>query len=238
MNTSKLIRHRGAAVPTALRQQGVVLIFALVALAIMMLGAVALISSFNTALVNSGNIGFKRDLANRADVAAAWVVAQFNNAALPIGTPAGRGGNIPASNFSATPLPTNALGIPTALLLSDADFAAAWTADDLELENEIKVRYVVDRFCNTIGDSRVLREEACIRAPTGPGKIKNYAIDESRLKRQAELGGTTESGVGVINAVANPAAYRLSIKVSGPRDTQAFYQVSFTEPLPPPTALP
>lgn len=218
-------------------QSGAVLIFALVALTIILIGAVAIVSSVNTSLISAGNISFKRDMLNQAENAAAQVVAQFNNAAVLVGTPALRSVNRPTLNYSATAIGTNARGIPNVLLLKDVDFTlAGWSvAADMAQPGGITLRYIVDRLCSTTGNSQELAPELCIRAPKGLNNREIRSIDESRMKNEAAVGSVEE---GVEAAVRNPAAYRLTIRASGPRDAQAFYQVVFTEPLPPPVAIP
>ena len=59
----------------ARRERGVVLLFALIALLILMIGAVALVRSFSTSGLNTGSIAFKRDLVSRHEVAVARVLA-------------------------------------------------------------------------------------------------------------------------------------------------------------------
>jgi type IV pilus assembly protein PilX len=93
------------------RQRGVTMLFGLIALAIMMIGAAAMIRSMNTSLFNAGNLGFKRDLTNQAERASNAVMTALNSGALA--TEATRHEPQVASNYSATMLPVNAQGIPT-----------------------------------------------------------------------------------------------------------------------------
>ena len=55
-------------------QQGVVMLFGLIALAIMLIGAAAMVRSMNASLFNAGNLGFKRDLTNQAERAVGTVI--------------------------------------------------------------------------------------------------------------------------------------------------------------------
>ena len=55
--------------PRSARQRGIVLVFAMIALVIMLIGAVAMTRSMNSSQSMLGNIGFKRDLANQGELA-------------------------------------------------------------------------------------------------------------------------------------------------------------------------
>ncbi len=91
-------------------QQGVILLYGLIVLAIMLIGAAAMVRSMNTSLVNAGNIGFKRDLTNQAERAAATVLTLLQTGALA--TVTARQTSSTANNYSATILATNARACP------------------------------------------------------------------------------------------------------------------------------
>jgi type IV pilus assembly protein PilX len=216
------------------RERGVVLLFALIALTIMLVGAVALISSFNTSLITAGNIGFKRDLVNQAELAAKTVLEKFNAGALDDSTK--RAATLPTENYSAVVLATNNQGIPVALL-SKTNFSptSTWRLPDVSgtAGQNVTVRYLLDRLCTAPGNAQTaLEAEQCVRAP-----VTNVpkGLDAETQRKGAEFG---DSKQGVAAAVAIPAAYRLTVRAMGPRNTEAYYQMTFTEPLPPPAALP
>lgn len=233
MNKFKTHHARFAGAPRPHRQRGVVLLFALIAVTIMLIGAVALISSFNSSLVSAGNLGIKRDLTNQAEQAVSAVMLKFAGAST-LSTTAARGSNKPADNYSATVLPTNSQGIPLDLLKKDSDFAAIWTGADVAntsaISQKVKVRYLVDRLCTAAGDATLtLDPEQCIRG----GKEDLYGCDETCLR-----GSAAKAGAGQPAAVPIPATYRITMRGIGPRNAEAFYQVTFTEPLPPPAVIP
>ena len=234
MNTLQPNRARYAGQRSPRQQRGMVLLFALIAVTIMLIGAVALISSFNTSLVTAGNIGFKRDLSNQAERALSKVMLEFVGSG-GLNTTALRGNNKGNLNYSATVLPTNNQGIPTALLQKTTDFVlAGWTGADITSATgqNVTVRYIVDRLCSQVGDSHLqLPPGVCIRG--GVGGRAGDGGDESRMRNKAE-----EGGQGVAAAVPIPVVYRITARAMGPRNTEAFYQVTFTEPLPPPAAIP
>ena len=81
--------------------RGVVMLFGLIALLIMMIGAVAMLRSTGTSLVNTGNLGFKRDLTNQSERAADLALELMRTGALS--TEAARQATSVANNYSATP---------------------------------------------------------------------------------------------------------------------------------------
>jgi hypothetical protein len=110
-------------------QRGVVMLFGLLAMVIMMIGAVALVRSMNTSLTNAGNLGFKRDLTNQGERATAMVLNALQAGALVNDT--ARQNSLSSSNYSATLLPSNSQGLPLALVddaLHDErrQFAPGW----------------------------------------------------------------------------------------------------------------
>jgi type IV pilus assembly protein PilX len=191
---------------SAARQQGVVLIFSLIVLLILAIGAVALLRSVDTSLVSAGNLAFHKDLVNQAEQAVANVMTEFKTNALPLGglTTA----SMPAANYSATALVTNQQGLPT-VLLDDAAFALIATAPDLVgRTSDVTIRYIIDRLC----------------APGTVIPTTTTCVQSTGLP----TGGTANRNT----AVAPPSAtvYRVSVRVTGPRLTQAFLQTTFTKP--------
>ncbi len=206
------------------RQRGVVLIYTLIALVIMLIAAAALVRSFNSTLFTSGNIAFKRDLQNQSERATNVVLTAFR----PTGTLASsvaRSADIPTSNYSSLRLPTNAQGIPTDLLLKNTAFAAKWTAADLaSTDGSVQIRYVIDRLCAATGDEAAFGSADCIVAED---KTAAGTSSSNRKGPDRKLG---TSGTPVsLRAIV----YRLSVRATGPRNTQSFFQSTFTVPTPP-----
>jgi Tfp pilus assembly protein PilX len=193
------------------RQRGVVLIFSLIVLLILAIGAVALLRSVNSSLLSSGNLAFHRDLVNQAEQAVSSVVTQFKIGGLPVGDGTFTNQtttNLPAANYSASVLPTNAQGVPVALLDNGAFNAIATATNDLPgATPDIKIRYLIDRLCTTTGGAT---SADCVQSTGLP------------------TGGTANRNT----AVAPPSAtvYRISVRVDGARNTQAFLQTTFTKP--------
>jgi len=191
--------------PIQSRQRGEVLIFTLIVLLILTIGAVALMRSMNTALVGSGNLAFRRDLVNQGEYAVSQVMAEFQTGDLS--TSASTLNNVPADNYSATMLTSNAEGVPTALLQNTLPSAVGTHADLTGPTSDILIRYVIDRLCSSTG------------TPTGALCVQSSA---------APTGGTA----GNTATVKPPTAtvYRLSVRVTGARSTQVFLQTTFTRP--------
>ena len=215
-------------------QRGVVLLFSLIALAIMLIVAVALVRSFNSSLFTAGNIGFKRDLQNQSERAVDKVLTEFKSGG-NLASPTAREATNTAYNYSAKMLEVNAQGIPNALVSSgftDDTVTSTLTvvgpvvgvaANDLDLsDSKVKIRYVVDRLCATAGLETSLGASACRLAdnpvPAGTSLANLQGAD------RAPLCPTCSS------AAPQGVVYRLSIKVTGPRNTQSFFQSTFTVP--------
>lgn len=219
--------HSRARRPGASRQRGVVLLFSLIALGIMLIVAVALVRSFNSSLFTAGNIGFKRDLQNQSERAVQKVLADFASGG-DLSSPTARSTNRSANNYSAWLLPTNAQGIPDALALTNTAFTAAYSAGDLgSSDGSVKVRYVVDRLCvvNPVTgaiDETSLGAANC-RLADNPVPV-GTSLSNLQGADRAPLCPTCSS------AAPQGVVYRLSIKVTGPRNTQSFFQSTFTVP--------
>jgi Tfp pilus assembly protein PilX len=181
----------------------VVLIFTLIILLILSIGAVALVRSLGTSLYGAGNLAFRRDLVNQGELAVANVEAEFSTGDLS--TSASTLSNVPADNYSATMLPSNSEGVPTALLTTTLSSAVGTHADLTGATSDVSIRYVIDRLCNATG------------TPTGATCVQSTA---------SPTGGTA----GSTAAVKSPTStvYRLSVRVSGARSTQVFLQTTFT----------
>jgi type IV pilus assembly protein PilX len=222
----------------ASRQRGVVLLFSLVALVVLLIAAVALMRSFNTSMFMAGNIAFKRDLQNQGERAMGAVLTSFATGALSTDT--ARSASSKPDNYSAVMLPTNAQGVPNALVVSDTDFFANWGAagNDISETNEpslansgVKVRYIIDRMSNAVGSCSALGPGACIMAndttPRG-GSASDLQNPSRALVSAAAAAAAAASGVKP--TLTGTAVYRLTVRVIGPRDTQAFFQSTFTAP--------
>jgi type IV pilus assembly protein PilX len=199
------------------RQRGVVLIYALIALVIMMIGAVAISRSMNNAQFNVGNIGFKRDLANQGDLALqrAMDAVRGSNALASITV---RNNNLKAANYSAILLASNAQGIPNALI-SDSDFASVGlSSNDIQVNDTTRIRYVVDRMALATGNC----------SPATCTMVNQSLLSGASSNWNNSQNNSGAAGNQSPGAVPPQATYRLTVRVSGPRNTLSFFQSTFT----------
>ncbi|MBV8034328.1 hypothetical protein [Roseateles sp.] len=199
-------------------QHGIVLIFALITLVIMMIGAVALSRSINSSQFNVGNIGFKRDLSNQGERALqlAMNAVRTGGALASVTT---RNTNLPGANYSATLLATNAQGIPNALL-SDAVFATVGTAaNDISVSSAgVTIRYVVDRMSTATG--------ACTSSTCTMANQTVFGGSSSEwINSQTNSGAANNANP---SAVPQQPIYRITVRVMGSRNTLSFFQSTFT----------
>jgi type IV pilus assembly protein PilX len=191
---------------SAARQQGVVLIFSLIVLLILAIGAVAVLRSVNSSLLSAGNLAFHRDLVNQAEQAVSTVMTEFKTNGPPLN--GATIADLPAANYVSTALPTNAQGVPL-VLLDNAAFALAGSAANIlpGATPDVTIRYIIDRLCTNTGNANIVN---CVQSTGLP------------------TGGTANHNT----ALAPPSAtvYRISVRVDGPRSTQAFLQTTFTKP--------
>jgi Tfp pilus assembly protein PilX len=202
------------------QQRGVVLIFTLIILLILAIGAVALMRSVNTSLYGAGNLAFRRDLVNQGEVAVANVMAEFTTGDLsPTGSTSPLN-NVPADNYSAVMLATNTVnngqpsnqGVPLVLLQST--LGTVGTHADLQgATPDVKIRYVIDRLCTATG------------APNSTICVQTSSLPPGGT---AGMSGTTAAAAGL--QAPTVTVYRLTVRVSDSRGTQVFLQTTFTRP--------
>jgi hypothetical protein len=205
------------------QQRGVVMFLALIVLVILLIGGIAVARSINNSLMGAGNLAFQRDLTVRGDVVIAEAIKVLSTAGNASSGGSATGGGMsgsgiadlkqsqPKANYSAVMLEANAQGIPKALLGSDTTFAVVGQKTDLDAGGKVTIRYLIERMCNQEGPVNAAH---CVQA----------------------AGGATSSGSGSNTGQPGPASrsvgviYRVSARVTGPRDTQAFFQATFAGP--------
>lgn len=211
------------------KQRGVVLITTLLILLVMLIGAVALVRSFDTSLVTAGNLSFKRDLAQQSELAMENILRDFRTAG-PLATRAQRGVTSDARNYSAVVLPSNAQGIPRLLLSDQANpnepllgFTAA--AGDIDAGRGVTLRYVVDRQCSEVGDDSTLGPERCTLVDGG--RLPGGSSSQWQRAEQNSAVAAGGAGAGLAGAAPQYVVYRISVRATGPRGTQSFFQSTF-----------
>lgn len=169
-----------------MRQQGVVLFFALIALVVLLLAGIALVRSVDTANTIAGNIAFKQGTIQEGD---SGVEAAFN--ALTVPTIADKTQNNLTRYYYATYDPS--VAVPKARLdaASDSENAASGN----------KVRYVIERMCLNAG-----------------------AADPANCLQPPVTGNSSKSS-GQTVFVEDKVYYRVTVRISGPRNTSSTVQV-------------
>ncbi|CAJ0775604.1 hypothetical protein LMG19083_00053 [Ralstonia psammae] len=182
------------------RQSGVVLLIALIAVAILAIGTVAVFRSSDAALFNAGNLAFKRDMTNRGELGIVAAKTALTSGALNL--EATRQSNQPASGYYATMQATDKHGIPNNLVALTTEVANT----KINGGDGITVYYMIDRLCTAVGSTDPAN--ACVVSSIGSAK-----------------GGTVLPYRGQAQPPSVPV-YRISVRVDGPRSSQTFLQTT------------
>lgn len=187
------------------RQRGVIMVIALVTLAVLLIGAAATMRSMNVSLLNTGNIGFKRDMANQSERAIRAATTSLLSGGLS--TAASRLASNPTLNYSATMLASDVTGIPLAMLnMTDPDafggIGSAGRAIKLP-EDGIELHYMIDRLCVTPG---AFTTANC--SVLGRSDNAGYSIPGPKIQPQA--------------------TFRITVRVRGPHNAYSFYQTTYS----------
>lgn len=196
------------------RERGVVMIVTLVALVVLLLGAVALLRSSDASSALAGQLGFRRDMKNQAERAIAMATSSLKSGSLA--SAATRETSLASANYSASQLETDgSTGIPTVLLGSDDKFKEAkYTINIVDASDDsaanadtgIKARYVIDRLCLAAGSASASN---CSRT--------NVQVQFNGQDTKSQMADTSFRSLNLV-------VYRISVRVDGPRGTQAFFQ--------------
>lgn len=184
------------------KQTGVVLFVAMIALVVLMIAAVALIRSTDTAQMIAGNLAIKRDMTHESEQAVAAAITQFSGALASEST---RWNNLSAANYSASVLPSNNQGIPT-VLMNDPT-----TSEAAAYNTGVTYRYVIDRMCPTAGNPSV------VIGCQSPNPKSDAGISDINAGANAGS-GLPKNSPG--------AVYRISVRLTDSRQNQSFFQTT------------
>jgi len=187
------------------RQRGVVLLFTMIAVVLLLIAAVALVRSVDSSQIIAGNIAFKRDLLNQGERGIALAKKSLSDGGALADSVKRQEDSLP-NNYAATMLVTNAQGIPN-ILLSDTAWASSKMAgaDIIDRTSGVTIRYVIDRLCTETGPPDSAKCVVTTRV--------TYGGSSHLIARRA--GGST------------PPIYRISVRVTGPHNTQTYMQSTF-----------
>lgn len=182
-----------------------ILYFTIIATAILLIGSIALVRSFDGSLSIAGGMAFKRDLVNQGERGIATVKKMLSAGGV-LGLETVRQTDLHANNYSASILSSDGHGIPV-VLLDDALWVAAGMSlggDIVDNNSKVTIRYVIDRLCNGAGPAL---PNTCTVSTLG-----------------SDTGGT--AWVNKAGGISLPV-YRISLRVTGPENTQTFMQSTF-----------
>lgn len=189
------------------RQQGVILPLAMVALLVMMIASIGLIRSTDTSLQLTGKLAFKQDAVNQVERAVLTMQDLFETGALS--NLSDREADHAASNYYASIQPSHQTGLPAVLM--DADqFDGLFSGNNIvDNEAKITVRYLIERLCFSDGKVTIAKcATSALSSDTGG--------DALNLGNQGKAFGSDKP------------VYRLSVRVTGPLNTNAFMQSEYS----------
>jgi type IV pilus assembly protein PilX len=208
-------RFRGAR--TLRSQRGIVMVFTLIALVLMLIAVVAVVRSVDTSSGVVGNLAFRRDLTNRAELAIAQAKAALN-AGGAVHAEASRSADLVAAHYSATRLasPAGGIGVPAVLVSNSAYDAAGYSCmngSGVALANcstpgadGVVVRWIIDRQC--VAGTSAFGTNAC-----------------AYLSSPKDAGGSSHS-LNRKPSGGSRSLFRISVRVTGPRNTEAYIQTT------------
>lgn len=185
------------------RQRGIVMAITLISLVLLLIGAAAMLRTVDTSGMLAGNLAFRRDLANRSETAIAAARKALVSGALS--TEAARSVDLPEANYSATKLASSG-GVPT-VLASETAYGKNGKGYASLVADKVTVYWVIDRQCasGTVAFSTATCEFVSSDGdPGGPSWLRKP------------------------NGASRPV-YRISVRVSGPRGTEAYFQSTFVD---------
>jgi hypothetical protein len=195
------------------KQGGVILLVTLFALVILMMTSIALVRSTDTNLILAGNYAFKRDVLNQAERAVPTIKALFTSSTGPFFQTSSRFIDVREQNYFATIQASNTQGIPNALF----DVALNNANNINNVQSGVVVRYVIDRMS---------------LAPGAPNIANGGFVPINQTDSSGDaiiLGtGTTENTGGPQLNGGMVSVYRISLRATGPRNTETLLQVVFS----------
>ncbi len=224
--------HHTQAAANGRLQRGLVLFFALLALAVMSLAAVALIRGVDTNALLSGNIVFRQSASSSSNVALEGI-AQAIAKSIPVSSSHQhhfeQAYYANCSHFDTTPANLVCDGRQlTSMSWDDNNSRLVPTQTDGndEIRNGVdrqgnEIRYVVERMCNfseaDVAAGKALSDASrCMMASSG-------SDGETCSRNQTNL----ELFKQCVNS-ANAPLYRVTLRIAGPRNTVSFMQAFFS----------
>lgn len=202
------------------RQRGVVLFIALIALVVMSLAAAALIRSVDTNATIAGNLSFKQSALVSADrgaeAALNWLEQTANadinslNSSIPASGYYANYGNLNASNVSLDDISD----VKNDNTWSTYSLAAtgAGISGGVESDTQNAINYIIERMCTT--DGAAPESDATNKCQFGAAQAGGGS---KQAKTAEQAGAKIEAGLSPV--------YRVTVRVTGPKNTQSYSQL-------------
>ncbi len=199
------------------KQRGIVMVFTLITLVLMLIAVAAMVRSVDTSTTVIGNIAFRRDLTNRAELAIAQAKSALNSGGA-LYSDSARSVDLVSANYSATRLasPTGGIGVPAVLVSNSAYDTAGYgcmSGSGATLSNcstpgadGVLIRWVIDRQC--VAGTAAFSTDAC-----------------GYLNSSKDTGGSAHMATRKPTGAAR-GLFRISVRVTGPRNTEAYIQTT------------
>lgn len=196
-------------------QSGVVLFLAMIALVVMSLAAVALIRSVDTNSMIAGNLSYKQSASISSSYGLEAMVNTLGQKALSYGDTDDAANGYYATCKSFGTGTTDADKCNGANLTLDASWVAGTksalaTGVGLTSGKDIygnTIQYIVERMCHTAG---VPKNSACLQAGV------NLDNNSKKILNEPSAGGP--------NPATDLPIYRVTVRVSGPKNTISYIQ--------------
>jgi Tfp pilus assembly protein PilX len=187
------------------RQQGAVLFFALIALVVMTLAAIALVRSVDTANLISGNLAFKQSATTSGDTGVETAIDWIRLNVAALNTSRANANNGYYNSLNRTRDVTNPANL-------------SW--DDTNSSAEIvdaagnRIRYIIQRMCtHPAGQPNSLLSGAVIDA----SNVNCVMVESTGQDEQKIIFPPKPTMLG-------SPVYRVTVRIAGPRNTVSFIQ--------------
>lgn len=193
-------------------QSGFVMIVALVALVIMALAGVGLMRTVSTSVSLAGNLAFEQAAATSADqaveAAVAWLETNTGQATSASAAVCATGSTVLACSqktYGYAAIRTDPTSTQTWPQVWASSVASGFTAVSKGTDSAGNTAaYLIQRMCSLEGDPT--GSNACSASPINPD------------------GASSKKAGSTLNANSSQIYYRITVKVTGPRDTVSFTQ--------------
>lgn len=201
------------------QQQGIVLFIALIALVVMSLAAAALIRTVDTNTTIAGNLSFRQSAlissSRGFETALSWLQTQSNSNLAALNTLQGNGYYATYGNLNGSGINLDV----SADLRNDntwATYSAVATGAGItagkEAVSQNQINYIIERMCSKATKPSNDKDNKCL-------------LGKPALGNNTQRGGlSADEGGAIVNSGESPV-YRITVRVTGPKNTQSYSQV-------------